>query len=98
MLAGESTRAIGGAACSEIIGMLSFELGESSRGASGYESPLKESIALASADGDAIIGNLKPCENDTEPCLLVNDVSPRAGVLGAVEMPNCLRKGRSGNV
>jgi hypothetical protein len=98
MLAGESTLAVGGATCSDIIGIVSFDFGESNREGSGYPSPLKLSIALASADGGATAGNLNPCENDAEPFLLVNGAPPSPGVLGAVAMPGCLREGRSGKV
>lgn len=78
--------------------MVSFDLGESSRDGSLYASPLKLSIALASADGDATAGNLNPCENDAEPFLLVKGAPPSPGVLGAVAMPDCRREGRSGSV
>lgn len=98
MLAGESTLAAGCAACSDITGIVSFDLGESNLEGSEYPSALKLSIALVSAEGEATAGNLNPWENDADPFLLVNGAPPRLGVLGAVAMPDCLREGRSGNV
>lgn len=80
------------------MGIESFDLGDSNRAGSWYASPLKLSIALVSAEGEATIGNLNACVNDPEPFLLVNGAPPRPGVLGAVAIPDCRREGRSGNV
>jgi hypothetical protein len=47
-------------ACSDIIGIVSLDLGESNRDGSAYAAPLKLSIALASAAGEVTAGNLNP--------------------------------------